>query len=190
MDIFDRAIIFAVKAHSGMIRKRNSSPYILHPMEVAAIAGTLTDDKEVLSACVLHDTVEDTSTTIEEIRNEFGDRVASLVSSETEDKRSEMPPEDSWQIRKEESLIELKNATDIGTKIMWLSDKLSNMRSFYRLFLEEGHSLWGDFHQRDPAKQAWYYRAVAEYTAELSDFDAWKEYNQLTETVFEGVNNG
>ena len=110
MDIFDKAVIFAVKAHSGALRKGTGTPYILHPLEVAAIAGTLTKDPEILAACVLHDTVEDTKTTMEDIVSAFGERVAKLVASETEDKRGDMPPSDSWQIRKEESLRELKES--------------------------------------------------------------------------------
>lgn len=187
MDLFETALAFAVKAHAGAVRKGGAVPYILHPLEVAVIAGTLTNDPEVLAAAALHDTVEDTPATLAGIESAFGGRVARLVASETEDKRPGVPPEESWQIRKEESLRELKNAPDPGVKIIWLSDKLSNMRSFYRMYRREGAKLWERFHQSDPAKQAWYYRTVAEYTGELSGTDAWREYADLTEKVFEGV---
>ena len=79
--ILDKAIIFAVNAHRGQFRKGSDTPYILHPMEAAAIVGTMTADDEVLAAAVLHDTVEDTGTTIEQIREQFGERVAALVSA-------------------------------------------------------------------------------------------------------------
>lgn len=187
MDLLDMAIAFATEAHAGMRRKRTDTPYILHPLEVAAIAGTMTSDREVLAAAVLHDTVEDTPTEPEEIRERFGERVAALVASETEDKRPGVPPEESWQIRKEESLERLKNAADPGVKILWLSDKLSNMRSFARLRRREGDAIWEHFNQKDPARQAWYYRSVAACTEELSDTDAWREYADLIKTVFEGV---
>lgn len=141
----------------------------------------------MLAAAVLHDTVEDTPTTIEDIRSRFGERVASLVASETEDKRADMPPWESWLIRKTESLAVLRDAEDVGTKIMWLSDKISNMRSFLRLQREEGDALWRRFNQKDPVQQAWYYRAVAEKTKELSETEAWQEYAKLTEEVFKGV---
>ncbi len=183
--MFDDALLFAVRAHSGMIRKKDTL-YILHPMEAAVIAGTITTDPEVLSAAVLHDTVEDTPVTIEEIRKQFGARVAALVASETEDKLADLPPSESWQLRKQTSLEVLKNAEDIGTKIMWLSDKLSNIRSFVRMHRAEGDAFWNHFNQRDPAKQAWYYRCVAAYTAELSDTDAWQEFTDLIEQIFKG----
>ena len=75
--IFERAVIFAVNAHSGMTRKGSRTPYILHPLEAAVIASTLTEDEEVLAACVLHDTLEDTPVAAEELRGDFGERVAS-----------------------------------------------------------------------------------------------------------------
>ncbi|MBR5381288.1 MAG: bifunctional (p)ppGpp synthetase/guanosine-3',5'-bis(diphosphate) 3'-pyrophosphohydrolase, partial [Oscillospiraceae bacterium] len=151
MTLFDQAIVFAVQAHSGMMRKRESVPYILHPMEVASIAGTITSEEEVLAAAVLHDTVEDTGTTIGEIAEKFGPRVASIVASETENKRHDLPPSETWHIRKEESLRELKAAEDVAVKIVWLSDKLANMRAFYRIWRISGNSFWKDFNQPDPA---------------------------------------
>ena len=187
MSIFDEAIKFAVDTHSGMIRKNRNTPYILHPLEAAAIAGTITNDLEVLAAAVLHDTIEDTPTTIEDIRNAFGERVAMLVASETEDKRPNIPPEKSWRIRKEESLEKLKNGDDTAVKILWLADKLSNMRSFYSMWKKCGNSLWDKFNQKDPIQQAWYYRSVDKLLCGLEQYEAWSEYHHLVETVFADV---
>ena len=189
MTLFEKAVVFAVNAHSGAVRKDGKTPYILHPLEVSAIAGSMTQDQEVLAAAVLHDTIEDTPATIEEIRDLFGERIAALVAAETEDKRADMPPAESWQIRKAESLEDLKNADDPGVKIVWISDKLSNMRSFLRLYEKEGNALWRRFHQSDPIKQSWYYRTVARYTEELSDTGAWREYDRILNKIFEGVDH-
>ena len=71
MDIFDEAVRFAVEKHSGQTRKMSAAPYVLHPLEVASIVGTMTDDKETLAAAVLHDTVEDTDATLDEIREKL-----------------------------------------------------------------------------------------------------------------------
>lgn len=187
MTLFEEAVCFAVKKHSGMVRKRESKPFILHPMECAAVAGNITTDQEVLAAAVLHDTIEDTNTEISEIESLFGPRVAMLVLSETEDKMREIDPSDSWTKRKELSLEVLKNSTDIGVRILWLSDKLSNMRSFYRLYLSEGDGLWNTFHQKDPTRQAWYYRTVCEYLSPLEGTGEYSEYKKLVETVFQNV---
>ena len=187
MTLFDEAIRFAAEAHSGMTRKRESAPYILHPLEVATIVGTMTSDEEVLSAAVLHDTVEDTPVTIEEIEARFGKRVAELVATETENKHPEMPRNESWRLRKEESLEMLKNARDPGVKLMWLGDKLSNIRSFYRAWKIRGNSIWNSFNQKDPAQQAWYYRSVESLLDELKNYDAWQEFHFFVETIFKGV---
>ena len=95
MDILDEAICFATNAHSGSYRKGTSIPYILHPLEAAAIVGTMTSDKEVIAAAVLHDVVEDTPVSIEMIRAQFGDRIADLVSFESENKREGLPAADT-----------------------------------------------------------------------------------------------
>ena len=187
MTLFEEAVLFAVQAHSGMKRKKEEIPYILHPMEVASITSSMTADERVLAAAVLHDTVEDTSTTIEQIEEKFGKRVAELVSAETEDKRKTLPPEATWKIRKEESLEVLKKTKDLDIKRIWLGDKLSNMRSYFRLQASQGNEFWNSFNQHDPAMQEWYYRSVAELTSELKDTSAWKEYNYLLNVVFEGA---
>ena len=184
MDVFDKAICFAVEKHSGQVRKMSTAPYIVHPLEVAAIVGTMTDDRDILAAAVLHDTVEDTDTTIEEIRENFGKRVYLLVSTETEDKREDRPPAETWELRKEETLLILRHTKEIGVKMMWLGDKLSNIRSFRREFEKRGHEVWQSLNQKDPAKQAWYYRTVAKYLVDLKDFAAYKEYLEHVNYIF------
>ena len=167
-----------------MRRKKSESPYILHPMEAAVIVGTMTADQNLIAAAALHDVVEDTDVNIEEIEERFGKRVRELVGAETEDKRAELPPSDTWRIRKEESLELLKNTEDIDVLIVWMGDKLSNMRAIYRDWKVEGHAMWQRFNQSDPDEQAWYYRSIAEYTKRISHTSAWIEYNALTEMVF------
>ena len=184
MELVSEAIAFAVKAHDGMRRKKSDLPYILHPMEAAVIVGTMTDDQNVIAAAALHDVVEDTGVTIEEIEEKFGKRVKELVAAETEDKRAELPPADTWRIRKEESLAELKNTGDIAVLMVWLGDKLANMRSIYRDWKVEGDALWQRFNQKNVAEQAWYYRSIIDLTERLSHTSAWLEYKTLTELVF------
>ena len=184
MELVSEAIAFAVKAHDGMRRKKSEAPYILHPMEAAVIVGTMTDDQNLIAAAALHDVVEDANITINEIEEKFGKRVRELVESETEDKRADLPPESTWRIRKEESLAVLKNTEDIGVLMVWLGDKLANMRAIYRDFKAEGISMWQRFNQKEPDEQAWYYRSIVKFTERLSDTSAWLEYKALTELVF------
>lgn len=186
--LFEEAAKFALRAHSGMIRKKERVPYILHPMEVAAIAATMSADEALLAAALLHDTVEDTDTSSDEIEDRFGKRVAELVASETEDKHRGRPASETWLLRKQESISVLVSSGDIEIEKLWLSDKLSNMRSFYRLYQTQGSSLWKNFHQTDPAMQAWYYRTIRDVVRDdLKDYEAWKEFSFLIDKVFEGV---
>ena len=184
MERVSEAIAFAVKAHDGMRRKKSNAPYILHPMEAAVIVGTMTDDQDLIAAAALHDVVEDAGISIEEIEERFGKRVRKLVQSETENKRDHLPPSETWRIRKEESLEDLKNAEDIGVLMVWLGDKLANMRSLYQDWKVEGDAMWQRFNQKDPREQAWYYRTIVTLTQRLSDTSAWLEYKTLTELVF------
>lgn len=187
MDLFDRALKFAIDKHSGQVRKMANSPYILHPMEVATIVGTMSNKPELLAAAVLHDTVEDTDATPQEIETLFGHRVAMIVFTETEDKRPDISPEDSWKIRKQETLAILENTRDLDVKMLWLGDKLSNMRSFYREYMVSGNALWNHFHQKDPAQQKWYYDHILRALAVLKDYPAYQEFAELTARVFENV---
>ena len=187
MSKFEDALSFAVKAHAGMTRKNETIPYVLHPMEVATIVATMTSDEDVLCAALLHDVVEDTPTTMEEVRDTFGERIATLVASETEQKRPELPPTETWYIRKEESLAELRNSEDRGVRILWLADKLANMRSLARLYELEGISMWGRFNQDDAQLQAWYYLSALYALFDLRDTMAWREYDFLARTLFEDV---
>ena len=178
------ALVFSTMAHDGMRRRKSQVPYILHPMEVGAVIGTMTDRQEVIAAGILHDVVEDAGISIEEIGAKFGTRVMELVASETENKREDLPPEDTWRIRKEESLEKLRTTQDMDIWMLWIGDKLSNIRTIYRDFLIEGDAIWDKFHQSDMNAQAWYYRSVMKYTERLSHTLAWIEYKTLVEKIF------
>lgn len=181
-NIFEKAVAFAMKAHEGQTRK-DGSVYILHPLEDATVVGTMTNDLELLAAAVLHDTVEDTPVTAQDILDNFGERIAELVAHETEDKRPEMKASDSWKIRKEESLAVLKDA-GIETKMLWLGDKLSNMRSLARDYDKIGAVVFERFNEKNPKEQYWYHSTILEYISELSDYPAYKEYEKLVNHVF------
>jgi myo-inositol-1(or 4)-monophosphatase len=182
--VLDRAIRFAVDAHRGQLRK-DGSPFILHPLEDAAIVGTMTKDPEILAAAVLHDTVEDTAVTPAQILQQFGPRIHALVMHETEDKRPAIPPEETWRIRKEETLQTLALCTDIAVKMLWLGDKLSNMRAFHRQYFTEGETFFFRFNNTDPKDHAWYYGTVLRLLDDLSEYPAYREYERLYHEVFD-----
>lgn len=182
--LLDRAIIFAVKAHSNTERRGKGFPYIVHPMEAVEIVATITTDQELLAAAALHDTVEDTETTVEEIRNEFGDRIASLVAAESDVTPEGMNAVDSWRIRKQAAIDRLAKASH-DAKIVAMGDKLSNMRAIYRDYRKIGDKLWDIFHAPNgKPDHEWHYRGLATSLSELVGTFAYREFASLIDAVF------
>ena len=180
--LLDRAITFAVKAHQGMERKGKGFPYIVHPMEAVCIVATMTNDQELLAAAALHDVIEDTDTTADDLKKEFGERVAMLVEAESDDKTGGSKA-GTWHQRKQDTLDRLRNA-DLDIKIVALGDKLSNMRAIAHDYAVLGDELWNRFTVKDPAEHAWRYHALAEALNDLSDTDAYKEFHTLVNKTF------
>jgi myo-inositol-1(or 4)-monophosphatase len=185
--LLDRAIVFAVKAHAGTERRGKGFPYIVHPMEAMEIVATMTPDQELLTAAALHDTVEDTDVTIEQIRAEFGERVAALVQAESDEVVEGVREEDSWHDRKQAAIDRLARAPH-DAKMVALGDKLSNMRAIARDYAMQGDKLWSLFHTTDPKEHEWHYRGLADSLRELSDTFAFKEFELLINQVFSTKN--
>lgn len=181
--LLDRAIIFAVHAHHNTERRGKGFPYIVHPMEAVEIVSTITSDQELLAAAALHDTIEDTDVTVEDIRREFGDRIADLVHAESDQFTEGVSEEDSWHDRKQAAISRLA-ATSHDGKIVALGDKLSNMRAIWRDYQIKGDDLWNIFHVKDKASHEWHYRGLAASLADLSDTFAYQEFVKLIEDVF------
>ena len=188
MNILEEAIIYATIMHQGKVRKFGNTPYIFHPLEVAQILSGMTDDKEIITAGILHDIVEDTDGTLEEIEKRFGKRVADLVSSESETDVPGVDWKESWNQRKEESLSVLRNSEDIGVKMLWLAEKLANIRSLSAIYSEKGDELWQDLNQSDSAMQLWYYKSIAEMVElSLNKTGAFKEYIKHINFIWPGT---
>lgn len=185
MTKISNAICFATESFDGKFRKGEKNPAIFHSLEAAAIAQTVCKDEDVICAAVLHDTVEDTAVTMDEIKEKFGERVAYFVASETEEKYPEKNPTDTWLIRKERTLEVLKNSTDIGIRALWLGDKLSNLRSFASLKEQMGNEMWNVFNQKDPKEHEKYYQIIANELSVFSGSRAYEEFVGLIKTVFE-----
>ena len=158
-DLLDRAIIFAVQAHHNTERRGKGFPYIVHPMEAVEIVATITPDQELLAAAALHDTIEDTDVTVEDIRRAFGDRVAELVHAESDQIDGELfngeNEEETWHDRKQAAIDRLAAASH-DAKIVAMGDKLSNMRAIWRDYQTKGDALWTIFHVKDKASHEWH----------------------------------
>lgn len=179
----DRAIEFAVKAHADSERRGKGFPYIIHPMEAAAIVATMTSDQELLAAAVLHDTVEDTSVTVEQLRSLFGDRVAELVEAESDVFVDGLSEEATWHDRKQAAIDRLAAAPH-DAKMVALGDKLSNMRAIARDYEQQGDDLWKIFHAKDRSDHEWHYRGLAASLSELEGTFAYREFVDLIDGVF------
>ena len=181
--LLDRAIIFAVRAHAGTERRGKGYPYIVHPLEAVSIAATMTADQELLAAAALHDTVEDTDVTVEQIKAEFGERVANLVADESDRVFEGVSKEDSWYDRKRDAINRLSKA-DRDAKIVALGDKLSNMRGIARVYAVQGDTLWNLFHVKKREAHEWHFRGLADALRELDGTFAFQEFEQLINQVF------
>ena len=179
-----KAIIFATKKHLGQVRKSTDIPYIVHPMEVMQILTHLNAFETIIVAGILHDTLEDTDTTPEEIRKIFGEDVLNLVQKESEDKSK------TWKERKQTTIDELKECSS-DVKVICFADKLSNLRSIYRDKLEIGERVWDRFNATKE-EEYWYYKSILEETyVTLQTIFQTKgcflvdEYSNLLKEVFE-----
>ena len=192
--LIERAMQYAAEAHYGSFRKGTTLPYIIHPIEVAMIVWqvfekpvedrTLSNEQaEVVAAAVLHDVVEDTPHTVDDIRKEFNEHIAELVASESEDKSEHMRAEDSWKIRKQEFLDHLFHASK-ESKLIAFADKLANLRSLAKDYEKQGPALWQRFNQKDTKEHEWYYRSVWQEVSEWSGLSAYREYEDLMNRVF------
>ncbi|HEY5576072.1 MAG TPA: HD domain-containing protein [Clostridiaceae bacterium] len=184
LSVLNEAINFAVIAHLGAVRKGTNRPYILHPLEAAAIVSTMTDDKNLIAAAVLHDVVEDTEITIDDITENFGIDISGLVAAESEEKREYRPPGDTWKERKLETVEHLRSTASIEMKMITLGDKLSNIRAIHYDYQIHGDELWDRFNQNDKNEHGWYYKAILEATSDLQYYPAWKEFRQLVMLMF------
>jgi (p)ppGpp synthase/HD superfamily hydrolase len=175
------AIEFAARAHSGQYRKTTRVPYIIHPLGVAKILIQNGCPEEVVTAGVLHDTVEDTSVTLQDIRDAFGPNVAQLVEA-----ASEPPKSEPWETRKQHTLDLLKTAP-LEVLMIVGADKLDNVRSIREDYTKLEESIWSRF-RRPKKQQRWYFQSLVEIFAERKDKggldDLFQEFAREVERVF------
>jgi (p)ppGpp synthase/HD superfamily hydrolase len=156
------AIEFAARAHRHQHRKGTGVPYIIHPLGVAHILIDHGCQEELVIAGILHDTVEDTAVTLDDIREHFGMRVAAMVEG-----ASEPDKKDTWENRKHHTVEYLRTAPE-EVALVACADKLDNIRSIRRDHLRMGDTLWERF-RRKREQQCWYYRNLAEVFRSRAD---------------------
>ena len=153
MDMVEKAIVFAAKAHDHQKRKGTDIPYITHPIAVGMLLQKEKCSEEVIVAGILHDTLEDTETTFEELKEMFGLRVANLVQAASEKDKS-LP----WEVRKQQTIDGLKDATLEELQVI-VADKYHNLKSIQYDFELLGDLIWQRFN-RGKRDQHWYYASI------------------------------
>jgi (p)ppGpp synthase/HD superfamily hydrolase len=150
--IFD-AIEFAARAHRGHCRKGTGIPYIVHPLNVSRILIDAGCPEDVVVAGILHDTVEDTPVSLDEIRHRFGGAVARIVAGASEPDKSK-----PWEERKAHTIESLMTVPE-EVLLVSCADKIENLEAIREDRERVGEEVWGRF-RRGRDQQAWYYRSV------------------------------
>ncbi len=128
-DLLNRAYVFALKAHGAQVRA-SGDPYFSHPVEVAGILAQLRLDSDSIATALLHDTVEDTSVTLDDIENLFGGEIARLVDGVTKLTKLELQSTENPQAENFRKLL-LAMSDDIRVLLVKLADRLHNMRTLH-----------------------------------------------------------
>lgn len=168
MDKLNLAIQFATQKHSKQFRKQTTIPYIVHPIEVMQILRDNGASIDAQIAGVLHDTLEDTSTTYQELVELFGEKIANMVKVETEIKGK------PYKERKHEHMMRVCFGTK-EEKMVNCADKLSNLRSIYIDLKTNGSSTWQKFNA--PREDIlWYYGlAIRVFESDLKNTKMFKQ---------------
>ena len=177
-NIIEKALMYAVLAHSGQVRKgKPTEPAIVHPLAVAEILRQYGADDNVIAAAYLHDVPEDTNRTLEDIKNNFGEDIEHLV-----DVASELDKTKTWEQRKFEKIEKMRDKL-LREKLIIIADKISNIEDLGRIFKEKGCVDFSAF-KRGKDKQEWYYRNIYESLAHNED-----KQNPLFIRLEKGINS-
>ena len=146
--LIEKAAHIMVTAHGDQKRKTNNTPYILHPMMVAFKLQELGFEPKVIAAALVHDVLEDTKFTAEQLEKELGKEVLELVLPLSEDKSLE------WEDRKAKHVESIKNAP-ADAKAVSVTDKIHNLESLIAGHAEMGPEIWQKFN-RGKEKKMWF----------------------------------
>jgi (p)ppGpp synthase/HD superfamily hydrolase len=177
MSIVEKALQVASKSHRKQCRKNTDIPYITHPVTVGMMLMKAGYDEEIIAAGILHDTVEDTDLTLNDIEREFGSRIARIVEGCSEPNKS-LP----WKERKEHTIEFLKTAPK-EIRVVACADKLHNIRSIVKDYEQQGDAVWDRFNA-GKEHQAWYYKNIVESLGQMSSFPLLKELQTEVELLF------
>jgi len=180
-DKIEYAIYFATKAHKGQKRKIEDIDMIFHPFTVGMLLQRNGCEEEVVAAGILHDVVEDTSYTFEDIEEEFGEKVKSFVYDASEPDKSL-----SWEERKKHTIEHIKGAP-LGSKLIVACDKINNLEDLYESIQKYGEEQSYNSLKRGKDLQKWYYSTVYEscINGEDKNHPIFKRYKNILNKLFD-----
>jgi (p)ppGpp synthase/HD superfamily hydrolase len=155
----EEALRWAALCHAGQIRRGSNAPYFEHLAAVALVLDRAGFDEEVVVVGLLHDVVEDTSATLNDVAMRFGPSVAEMVQFCSEIKTDATGKKRPWIDRKRDHLETLRSAP-VAARAVVLADKLHNLISI-EVDLRSGRPVWSQFHAARE-QVLWYYRAAIE----------------------------
>lgn len=169
--IVKQALLRAMDLHSGQSRKDGTTPYVVHPIQAAMIIARAGSDDATIAAALLHDTVEDTPYTFEELFEEFGESITEMVRACSEDKRIA-----DWDERKNELFARLEQAS-IGAKLVKAADVMANMLDLKTALVRTNGDFWKKFHAT-PEQKIVYFQGVFERTKDILPSHMRQEYEK------------
>lgn len=176
------ALEYASRCHRGAYRKGTAIPYIVHPVSMVRYLSRLNAPEELVAAAALHDVVEDTDATLEDVRRHFGPRIAGLVEGASEADKSL-----SWRARKVVTVEHAQSSTDTELLVLKCVDKLDNLRDIREDLSLRGEAVWKRFNA-DKVELAWYYKTLADiFVGKLrgTEYEALaQEMAEVCEKVF------
>ena len=195
-DRISKAIAFAADAHKAEFRKASTVPYIVHPLDVLSILLKNGADEDLAIAGVLHDVLEDTPRSRDEIRQNFGDKVRSLVEDASEEEKltKGVPNEEkkkTWKLRKQQKIDKVRESSRV-LRLLICADKLANIRDMMTDYRISGDELWNKFNASKD-QESWYYHEMAsalistnnrDPSASIADTIMYRELDNCIRQVF------
>lgn len=186
MDIVEKAQNLAIEAHKDQVRKDSQEPYITHLITVNEILDKLTDNENIIAIGWLHDIIEDTDYTFEDLKD-FPVEVLIGLGYETEDKSLD------WADRKISQIKQFNKVPDIHRNVLLVTfaDKLANLRDLKKLYSKYGlDKMFKSFNNSNPSDQYWYYNnfyCIFKRNLDLfeKDISLIDEYESLLNEIWE-----
>jgi (p)ppGpp synthase/HD superfamily hydrolase len=150
-----KAIEYAAIAHNGQLRKGTNIPYIVHPLTVMYYLMECNCSDNLIIAGLLHDVLEDTKASEQDLKENFGSTILEMVIFLSEPDKSR-----PWKERKIHTINIIKKEMPLELLYVACADKLHNLRSFSDSYSKDGEKIWSRF-AASKSEQSWYYKSLA-----------------------------